>query len=225
MPSWQIKKISLQKKNSSRATIDFDGFILGISLLLVGKYQLREGDLLSEEKLAQIWKEEVLGRARNKALSLIALRPRAEKEIRERLKRYLKKSNLLSAALPVSLQIAFGRVIDKTVIGLKKKKLIDDKEFCRWWIEQRSVFRPRSMLEIKSELFRKGVKREIIEGVLQETGYSEKKMIERLIEKKIGRWGKMSKGERRKKLTLYLTRKGFSYKTVISVIDEKPFFK
>ena len=159
------------------------------------------------------------------ALSLIALRPRAEKEIRERLKRYLKKSNLLSATLPTSLQMTFGRVIDKTIIELKKRKLIDDKEFCRWWIEQRSVFRPRSMLEIKSELFRKGIKREMVEGVLQETGYSEKKMVEKLIEKKISRWGKMSEGERRKKITLYLTRKGFSYKMVISVIDEKLLLK
>jgi len=225
MPSWQIKKISLQKKNSSRATIDFYGFILGVSLFISGKYRLREGDLLSEEKLAQIWKEEVLERARNKALSLIALRPRTEKEIRERLKRYLKKSNLLSAALPVSLQMALGRVIDKTIIRLKKKKLIDDKEFCRWWIEQRFVFRPRSALEIKSELFRKGIKKEMIERVFQETDYSEKKMIEKLIEKKAGHWGKMSEGERRKKLTLYLTRKGFSYKTVISVIDEKLLLK
>jgi len=141
---------------------------------------------------------------RQKALKLLSLRPRTEEELRKRLRRSTTKR----------------KAVEKVIADLKRRNLLNDAEFCRWWLEQRLAFRPRSLSEIKAELRQKGVKREIVEQVLKEGRYDERKMVEQVILKRL----KLKK-ESKKQLLAYLTRRGFSHELVISVIDEKGFFK
>jgi len=218
MRDWLIVEIAPQKKKRDRVNVYFSDFVLGISLFLLTKHGLTAGDKLSEKKLVAFWKEEIEERTTNKALFLLSYRPRSEKEMEQRLKMYLKKSEPTLKKAPYFLQIKTNQVIKKVIGILKKRKLIDDCEFAAWWCEQRARFRPRSLLQLRMELGGKGISKEIIDEALLKSGYDEEKMAKKLVEKKLS--GLKGEGKE-KRLIAYLTRKGFSYKLVKSLIDEK----
>src|SRR3989344_6604171 len=87
------------------------------------------------------------GKFYNKALKFLSYRPRSEKEIRDKLKK--KKAS--------------EETINKIILRLKENNFINDEEFVRWWIEQRTNFKPRSLRLIKMELKQKGVSNDLIE--------------------------------------------------------------
>lgn len=93
-----------------------------------------------------------------KALNLLSYRPRSVAEMRRR---------GLAAVIPKLIEL----------------DLLDDQKFARWWVEQRSRFRPRGRIALKSELFQKGVAREIVESALP-TKEQELKLAKKLLAKK-----------------------------------------
>lgn len=148
----------------------------------------------------------------NKALKFLSYRPRSEKEVRENLQ---KKS--------------FGRglgpsetAIELIIKKLKEQKFIDDEEFAKWWVESRTRFKPRGLRLIKIELKQKGIDSEIIEKILSNKDIEILNIngAKRLVEKKIKRYGGLSKEEIYQKLARFLAGKGFDWETIKQVIDE-----
>ena len=173
---------------------------------------------MSEKELIALWEKETEEWFMNKALFLLSYRPRSEKEMEQRLQMYLKKSEPTLKKAPFFSQLKTEQVIKKVIADFKKKRLINDQEFIFWWCEQRSRFRPRSLIQLKTELRNKGVDRKIIDQGLKAAGYNEEKMAKALLEKKL----KAIRGkERKRKILLYLTRKGFPYRLVKNLIDER----
>ncbi len=218
MRDWLITDIAFQKRKADRVNIHFSDFVLGISLFLLAKHNLIVGGKVTEKELVALWEKEVGGRTTNKALFLLSYRPRSEGEMRQRLETYLKKSEPTLKKSPSFLQLKTKQVINKTISSLREKKLLSDTDFVSWWVNQRASFRPRSLVQIKAELRRKGVGQRIIEQGLKKAGFDEEKMAEALLEKKLRIFrGKKNKEE----LVTYLTRKGFPYKLVKNLIDER----
>lgn len=215
-----LKKISSQKKDPSRLTLVFPDFFIGVSSLIAADYHLEKGISLSEKLLGEIWEKEIIFRTKEKALFLLSFRPRSKKELTFRLRRYLKKTGGKEEKLPPFLKIKTENTLGKVIADLEKEGLVDDRKFSLWWLEQRKTFRPRSSLEIKAELFRKGVGREIVDEALAEFSYDDSAMAKRLAEKRWSFWGSFSPGGRRKKTTAYLQRKGFSFSLIKNLIDE-----
>src|SRR3990167_9112442 len=91
---------------------------------------------------------------RDYCLKLLALRPRSEKEIKDK-----------ASEFSTSKRITISCVKD-VLENLSSENLINDREFCRWWIDQRSSFRPKGIRVIKMELLSKGIDKEIINEVL-----------------------------------------------------------
>ncbi len=84
------------------------------------------------------------------ALRLLALRPRAERELRQRLARRGFESEEIEGALR----------------RLTELRLVDDAAFARFWVEQRDAFRPSGRRRLEAELRGKGVAREaVVEAV------------------------------------------------------------
>jgi regulatory protein len=131
----------------------------------------------------------------NKALKLLSYRPRSVAEIRLRLKK-------LTPDNP--------KLIDQALAKLTEQDLVNDEEFARWWVEQRKRFRPRGNQALKSELFKKGIDRQLIQAALL-TLEEEKQLANKLIDK----YGWREQMQIRN----HLYRRGFSSETITAVID------
>ena len=138
------------------------------------------------------------------ALHFLSFRPRSEKEVRD---------NLIKKKAPME-------IIEQVITRLKVHRFVNDEEFVRWWIEQRSKFRPKGMRIIKLEL------KHIIENAMvpQETDEpssdNDLVMAKKIVEKKLPKYKGMEKREIYQKLGAYLARKGFDWDTIKKVIDD-----
>ena len=88
----------------------------------------------------------------NKSFKFLSYRPRSEKEVRD----YLVKKK------------ADDLTLERIIKNLTENNFINDINFTKWWIEQRTKFRPKAVRIIKLELFRKGIAKDLIEEILQD---------------------------------------------------------
>lgn len=148
------------------------------------------------------------GRYYNLTLRFLSFRPRSKKEVSDYLKR--KKADPL--------------LINKIINKLEEYNFINDEEFAKWWIEQRTVFKPRSSRLIKMELRQKGISNEIIESEIfsSEAGliFNEIERAKKIVESKIYKYKGLPRQEIFRKLGGLLVRRGFSYDVIKQSIDE-----
>ena len=141
-------------------------------------------------------------RAYEKALRFLAHRPRSEAEVCMRLARHGLPKEVAQAVLQ----------------RLRTASLIDDAVFAKFWVENRSTFRPRGRRALRVELRQKGVLDEVIEAVLENV--DELADARRATRQKAVRLRGLPVPERRRKLREFLARRGFVYEIVSDVIDE-----
>ena len=84
------------------------------------------------------------------ALRYLSYRPRSEAETKARLRR------------SYDLQ-----TVESAIERLKEMRLIDDNAFATAWSHSRISTRPRSITLIRMELLKKGVDREVAQGILE----------------------------------------------------------
>ncbi len=151
----------------------------------------------------------------NRALRFLSFRPRSEKEIKDYLK--LKTKNL-----ELKTQ---NEIVNSIIKRLKEHKFLDDEEFARWWIEQRTKIKPRAWKVIQYELKQKGIEEETIQSqfTIYNLQFTNEDMAKKLIQKKISRYKDLPKQEAYQKLGRFLASKGFDWgviKKVLSNIDD-----
>lgn len=137
----------------------------------------------------------------DKALRFLSFRPRSEKEIRD----YFKKKKVEES------------LISKIINKLKDYNFLNDEEFTKWWIEQRTKFKPRSLRLIKIELRQKGISDEIIDFVMSNFKCqisNDKELAKKLVEKKLIKYKNLPKEVVFRKISQILISKGFSYEIV-----------
>src|SRR5919204_1423088 len=118
---------------------------------------VRVGQPISELKTAELLHQDEQARAFETALAFLSYRPRSEREIRDRLAR---------KDVP-------GPIVEAVIERLKGLKLVDDREFARYWVEQRQTHRPRGARLLRLELRRKGIDAEMSSEVLEQSEESE----------------------------------------------------
>jgi len=137
------------------------------------------------------------------AVRFLATRPRSVGEIRRHLhgKRYEETT------------------IDGAIDRLRAQRYVDDLDFAKYWIEQRSRFRPKGDRALVSELTSRGVARETINAALGELPpESEADRARRAIARQVARWRSLGAGERNRKIHAYLAARGFDYDVIEEVI-------
>lgn len=134
--------------------------------------------------------------ARDCALSLLEYGDRTEKEMRQKLKEreYL------------------ARDIEETLEFLKEYHYIDDAEYTERYI--RACSSRKSIRQIRCDLERKGVDREVVDGRLAEAPVDEEAQICRFLAKKGCRPGEKMDPAEYRRITGALCRKGFSYDAI-----------
>ena len=130
------------------------------------------------------------------ALRYLDYRPRSVDEIR----RHLKSKDVEP------------EVMDEVVERLTSVGLLDDRAFARYWLENRSDFRPRGERALRLELRQKGVPGDIIAEVLSE-GHNEDEAAYRAAMAQARKVRTTDPVEFRRKLEAHLARRGFSYDT------------
>ncbi len=197
-----ITAIKVQKRNSQRVNIDLDGeYAFGLSRLVAA--WLNIGDRLSEEKIQSLLKKDAFEIAYQRALDLLNHRPRSEKEIRQRL---------------TEKEFSVEQ-IDQVVEKLKLAGLIRDENFARLWIDSRKEFHPRSKTLLRYELKNKGIAEEHIDAALEELP-ADQELASLAASNYIRRLQGNDWETFRKRLSGYLSRRGFSYGTVAPLVKE-----
>lgn len=146
----------------------------------------------------------------NLALGYLARRPHSVWEVREYLKKKL-----------VSLEKS-----EIIIERLNELKFLDDEEFVRWWVRQRTEVRPKSSRLIKLELQRKGIERETIDSVYASEDTSDERLVSdwekavALLLKKKGKYIGLERNELYQKAGGLLARRGFEWEVIKRSIDE-----
>lgn len=190
------------QKNKKRVNVYLDDqFGFGIDLDNFMLLHLKVDQELTEEKVAQIVKKAEFQKTLDKLLRFAMVRPRSEKEIKD----YFKRKEVHES------------LYDELLERLRHFELLDDAKFAKWWVEQRIEFKSKSKRVIKQELLQKGVDRNIIDDILEETKIDEEKMARDLIEKKMYKWKNLEPREAKQKMSQYLVGKGFSWEIIEKV--------
>ncbi len=188
----RITALTLQKRNHQRVNVYLDGeFAFGLARIVAAWLQV--GQVITDEKIAQLRAEDERETAFQSALRLIQLRPRSENEIRQKLLQRKEKDDVIQA------------VIER----LKQSGLLNDEVFARDWIENRAELRPRSRRALAYELSQRGVERSVIETNLAEINDDE--MAYRAAQNKARKFRDLDWSEFRLKLYRYLAQRGFDY--------------
>lgn len=184
-----------------QVSIFIDGsFSFSISEEVAAISGLKVGQHLSAEQIDKLKKADLSHNCFGAALNYLGYRPRSEAELRQRLHRR-----------------GFNdEVVDKVVIGLKERRLIDDVAFAQYWRDNRLSFRPRSRRLIKLELRQKGVAaetaNEVVEGLddesaAYEVGLKKARVLSGLDYREFHRY-----------LSDHLRRRGFDYEIIRSAV-------
>src|SRR5436309_11037556 len=109
--------------------------------------------------------------------------------------------------------------IDGAIDKLRAQRYVDDLDFAKYWVEQRSRFRPKGDRALVSELTSKGVSRETIDAALGDMpAESESDRARRAIARQVRRWESLEPRERKRKIHAFLAARGFGYDVIDEVI-------
>lgn len=141
----------------------------------------------------------------NLTLRFLSYRPRSEKEIVD----YLRKKKISE------------EIVAKIMERLQEYKFIDDLEFTKFWIEQRTKIRRKPLRVIEMELKQKGIGRDLVDEILshlKDRSTLDFENAKKLASKKLDFYRELDPKKRNEKVASYLMRKGFSYDTVKKIL-------
>ncbi|MDE7400776.1 MAG: RecX family transcriptional regulator [Clostridia bacterium] len=199
----KITSIEPQVKDKSRCSVFVDGrFYCGIKLEVAVKHRLKAGTEIDKAELDKIQLETEKAQAVDKALTHISVSPKTEKQMRD----FLTKKGYV------------GAVVDYVMERLHYYGYVDDREYCRAYVNSVSNKSKRAM---EVELLKRGADKGAVEEAL--SGYEDDEDNILILLKKYLR-GKEPTKENVYKGCRYLVSRGYDYDAVKSAserIDEE----
>ena len=146
----RIIKIELNKSKKKVILHFDDSTSLIVGYTTANRNSLHTGmDISSEQKKEMVHANELQG-CLEKAIRLLAYRPRSELEIKQYLYKHGYRNN----------------TIDETMEKLKSQDLVNDEDFASYWRDNRLSLNPKSRRMLKYELKSKGITGELVENTL-----------------------------------------------------------
>jgi regulatory protein len=191
----KITAIKQQVKNPERVSIFVDEkYEFSLSLDELIRYKLKNGAELDAGDVKKYKKISADGKLRARSLEWLLNRPHSEREFRDYL--YKKKVE--------------PEQIDSLVLEFTGKGYLDNAKFAAWFTELQGR-RGKSDRAIRSELFKKGIGRELADEVLPAEAGDENERLKAMISKK----RKLSRYKNdQEKLMRYLVGQGFGWQAV-----------
>jgi regulatory protein len=192
-----ITSLETQKGNPGRVNVFLNNqYAFGVRLLDAAV--LKQGQMLSPEEISRLKKVDDRYKAYHAAINFLAYRARSQTET-ERL--------LIRKGFSPD-------IINQTIERLCSQKYIDDLEFARAWLKSRTHRKPASKSTLRFELNQKGVDEKIIKELLVDLDNNE--LARTCAEKKLRLWGSLGREDFKKKILIYLKRRGFNYEVSLN---------
>ena len=196
-----ITGIRPQRRKEDRLNIYLDGayaFSLHVSIANT----LQVGQRLSEQEWAELKNLDAIRIAQEQAVHFLEYRPRSRSEL---------EIHLRSKGFD-------EQAIQAVAHRFEELKWLDDKLFSQFWVANREDFRPRSRRVLRMELRHKGIDNETIESSLQEI--DETASAHKAVQERARRLANLDYQTFRRRLGGFLQRRGFSYETIKSVVEQ-----
>ncbi len=198
----KITAIKQQVKRQDRYSIYIDGkYVFSFSQNELMNSGLKVGRELTEQELHDLQDTATTDKAYDRALNLISHRPRSEGELRD----YLRRKDLADHDIT-------------TVINrLRDRGYVDDADFAKRWVATRRLLKSTSKRRLMQELRQKRIADDIIQVVLADDETDERSVLRELVQRK----RKQTKYQDNLKLMQYLSRQGFGYDDIKTVLAEE----
>ncbi len=165
-----MRVIKVVKKGKSDVTIYFDNdSLLFLAVEVFLKSGLKKGDDISEDRFSFLIEQNKLFHIKQRAFRLLGRRQHSSSELRRKLwnKDYEQK------------------LIDEVIEDLKKNGYLNDTDFIRAFVAEKSKTKNWSIKRIKGELFKRGVASKLIDEIMgAQTKDSDSESVMKLAKKK-----------------------------------------
>jgi regulatory protein len=192
------------KRDPDRLAVDLDGsFAFALPAQLVADERVDVGDMLDVDRVTALLAADQASRATEAALVFLGYRPRSEKEVRDRLRR--------GGYEPAAIEHAIAR--------LHEWRYLDDADFARRWVENRTAHRPRGRRLLQQELRHKGIDGEIARDAIDDADLDETGAAEALARRRLPSYAGDEPAAIRRRLGAYLARRGYGYDVIRTALD------
>lgn len=208
----KITALKTQVRDKNRVNVSIDGkYRLSVDILQITELGLRVGREFTEQEFQALEEESQYGKLYTRSLEYALTRPRSVREMKDYLYRKTRDTRTKTGSIKkgVSLQLT-ERVLDRLI----EKGYVDDEKFARFWVENRNVRKGSSLRKLRSELTAKGVTPDIVTSVLDESERSDLDELRKIVAKKAARY------DDAQKFIAYLSRQGFRYDDIKTVLSE-----
>lgn len=198
----KIVALTESGRREGRYLVELDGAPDGtpevtVSVEAISRMRLGIGRMLSEAELAELREEGEILVAYDRALDLLAFRPRAAAELRRRL---VQKGIEAPRA-----EVAVARLVERG--------LVDDRAFAVALTRSKALGAGASKRRVGQELARRGVARDVadeaVAEVWEEEGVDQSEVIEQLARKRLASLRGLDAPTQRRRLYGYLARRGY----------------
>lgn len=207
----KITSISIQQRDKNRVNVSVDGkYRFSLDYTQIAELGVKVGKEYTEAELSDLENESQFGKLYMRALEYSLMRPHSQYELSQYLYRKTRDTLTKTGSVKKGVSKALTeRVFDRII----SKGYVNDEAFARYWVENRQLRKGISKRKLQAELASKGVERSIVEALLSETDRTDEEEIQKIIEKKAGRY------DSEQKLIAYLARQGFSYDDIKQAIE------
>lgn len=196
-----ITNITLQK-NKSRANIFLNGeFVCGLNNITIVKNGLKIGTVIQKENLLKIYNESEMEGAYEKALSLLSRQKYTKKAIVDKLKAKGYDAD----------------IIENVINKLAEYGYINDEDFVKSFVNCNTT---KSRRAIEASLMQKGIKREVIKEVLEDSTTKESEREKCVLASQKYMKNKILDDNVAKKLKAHLMYKGFMFEDILYAIKQ-----
>ena len=196
----QITAIEPRKKGLSALYIDGEfAMKLDTEVLLAHRFDV--GREIDDEALHDCVLDSQLKRCKDKAMWLISYRDHSRRELFDKLKKDYPED-----------------VAEAAVTRMEELGLINDASYARRYTADLINVKHLSERGIRQKLYEKGIDRDLIDEILDETELDESEQIRAVIEKKYA--GGLDDEKIRRRAVNALQRLGFGYGSIKSVLNE-----
>ena len=173
----------------------------------LAEFNLKEGDLLTDDRIADILRSEGKKQIKESAFRYLAGRAHSEKELRTKLRRKQYDETL----------------VDQIIAELKQAKLIDDRGFALSFARNRMVSKPMGERLLRQELWQKGLAEKLIDETIKQiyAEMSQEDVALQLLEKRRPRYKNLAQKEQKKRLYDFLVRRGFGWDVLNDVLHSE----
>jgi len=199
---YKITALKAQKRNPNRVNVYLnDKFAFGVARIVAA--WLKVGQSIDDKKIDELKSQDTYEKAFQKAVQYVNHRPRTEREVRKK---------LTDQEFP-------EEVVHAVLQRLGELEIISDEDYARFWIENRSEFRPRSHRMLSLELSQKGIASETIAEALGDAE-NEDGLAYKAAMKYVRRLADLDWKDFQKKLSGFLGRRGFAYSIIAPVVRQ-----